>query len=145
MAPDRSMAILVVADYQTTVCIVTDLLRQIGYADIDVAGSAAAALAKLRGKAYGLIIADWWLEHAPASELLAEMRAGPRLDRTPVLMLAPQSQAANVAAAMAAGGSYLFKPFNASTLQSKIEAALAAPPAVAANFTTPADVLLPLA
>jgi len=144
MAADQSMPILVVADYQTTVCIVTNLLKQIGYACIDVAASGPAALGKMRNKSYGLVIADWRLQQSPRGEVLAEIRAGAQFDRTPILMLAPQSQAAHVGAVLAAGcDGYLFMPFNAATLQNTIDATIAAHPGFAGSgLTTQADALL---
>ena len=147
MAADQSMPILVVTDNQTTVCIITNLLKQIGYASIDVAASSAAALGKTRGKNYRLVIADWRLQQTPGRDVLAEIRADAQFDRAPILMLAPQSQAANIGAVLSAScHGYLFMPFNATTLQNKIDAALAAYDPFAGNgFTTPAAALLPLA
>lgn len=145
MAADQSMPILVVTDNPTTVCIVTNLLKQIGYASIDVAASAAAG--KTRDKCYRLVIADWRLQQTQGRDVLAEIRADAQFDRAPILLLAPQSQAANIGAVLSAGcHGYLFMPFNATTLQNKIDAALAAYDAFAGNgLTTPAAALLPLA
>ena len=147
MAFDFSMPILIVADYRTTAGIVTNLLKQIGFEHIDVASSGAAALAKLRAKSYGLIVADWSLEPMTGGELLAEIRAEPRFAEIPVLMLAPQSQASRVVAAMAGGrDGYILKPFNAPALRRRIQAILAAPHYLGdAHFTRQAGASLPSA
>lgn len=137
MTADRSLPILMVADYQTTVCIVTNLLRQIGHANIDVAASAAAARCRLRGKSYALVIADSALARSTGGDVVAEIRADARFERMPVLVLAPQSQAALLDAATASDG-YLFMPFNAATLRSRIGAVLAPPPITGARLTSPA-------
>jgi two-component system chemotaxis response regulator CheY len=58
MAVDKTAAILVVDDYRTMVRIVRNLLHQLGFDNIDDASDGASALAKLRAKAYGLVISD---------------------------------------------------------------------------------------
>ena len=137
MTAEQYPAILVVADYQTTVCIVSNVLRQIGYADIDVVANVAAAKCKLRDKSYGLVIADSALAHNVGEDFAAEIRSGALLDGTRLLVLAPQSQKALLGPA--ASDSYLFMPFNAATLQRRIAAALTLPAVVAGEpFTTSA-------
>jgi two-component system chemotaxis response regulator CheY len=59
MALDPSMPVLVVDDYSTMVRIIRNLLRQVGFSDVDDANDGAAALAKMRAKRYGLVISDW--------------------------------------------------------------------------------------
>jgi two-component system chemotaxis response regulator CheY len=59
MAIDLSMPVLVVDDHGTMICILRDLLKQIGFEDIDAAADGSAALAKMRDKKYGLVISDW--------------------------------------------------------------------------------------
>jgi two-component system, chemotaxis family, chemotaxis protein CheY len=58
MALDPSMPVLVVDDYGTMIRILRNLLRQLGFSDIDDASDGAAALAKMRAKRYGLVISD---------------------------------------------------------------------------------------
>ena len=62
MAVDLSMPILVVDDYNTMVRIIRNLLRQLGFSDVDDANDGAAALAKMPAKRYGLVISDWNME-----------------------------------------------------------------------------------
>ena len=62
MALDPSMPVLVVDDYSTMVRIIRNLLRQVGFSDVDDANDGAAALAKMRAKRYGLVISDWNME-----------------------------------------------------------------------------------
>ena len=81
MAVDLSMPVLVVDDYNTMVRIIRNLLRQIGFQDVDDACNGAAALAKLRGRKYGLVISDWNMEPMTGYELLKEVRADPSLGR----------------------------------------------------------------
>ena len=59
MTADFAMPILVVDDYHTMVRIIRNLLKQIGYENVDDAGNGEEALRKIKEKAYGLIISDW--------------------------------------------------------------------------------------
>jgi len=126
MALDPSMPVLVVDDYSTMVRIIRNLLRQLGFADIDDAGDGAAALAKMQAKRYGLVISDWNMEPMTGFELLREVRANPSLEQTPFIMVTAESKTENVVAARKAGvNNYIVKPFNAQTLKAKIEAVFA--------------------
>jgi two-component system chemotaxis response regulator CheY len=120
------MPVLVVDDYTTMVRIIRNLLRQLGFADIDDAPDGAAALAKMHSKRYGLVICDWNMEPMTGFELLREMRADPELGETPFIMVTAESKTENVIAARKAGvNNYIVKPFNAQTLKAKIEAVFA--------------------
>jgi len=128
MAFDPSMPVLVVDDYSTMVRIIRNLLRQLGFADIDDASDGAAALAKMRDKRYGLVISDWNMEPTSGYELLQQVRADPHLGETPFIMVTAESKTENVIAAKKAGvNNYIVKPFNAQTLKAKIEAVFAEP------------------
>ena len=126
MALDPSMPVLVVDDYTTMVRIIRNLLRQLGFADIDDARDGASALAKMHSKRYGLVISDWNMEPMTGFDLLREMRADPELGETPFIMVTAESKTENVIAARKAGvNNYIVKPFNAQTLKAKIEAVFA--------------------
>jgi two-component system chemotaxis response regulator CheY len=126
MAVDLSMPVLVVDDYNTMIRILRNLLRQLGFQDIDDAADGTAALAKMRQKQYGLIISDWNMEPMTGYDLLKEVRGDPGLARTPFIMVTAESKTENVIAAKKAGvNNYIVKPFNAQTLQNKIEAVFA--------------------
>ena len=123
MAVDLSMPVLVVDDYNTMIRIIRNLLKQIGFADIDDAADGSAALARMREKKYGLVISDWNMEPMTGYELLKEVRADPGLSKTPFIMVTAESKTENVIAAKKAGvNNYIVKPFNAATLKTKIEA-----------------------
>lgn len=123
MALDLSMPVLVVDDYSTMVRIIRNLLKQLGFEDVDDANDGTAALSKLRKRKYGLVISDWNMEPMTGYGLLKEMRADPELSDTPFIMVTAESKTENVIAAKKAGVSnYIVKPFNAQTLKSKIDA-----------------------
>jgi two-component system, chemotaxis family, chemotaxis protein CheY len=134
MAVNLSMPVLVVDDYNTMVRIIRNLLKQLGFEDVDDACDGASALAKMRAKKYGLVISDWNMEPMTGYELLKEVRADPALGEVPFIMVTAESKTENVIAAKKAGvNNYIVKPFNAQTLQQKIQAVFpdATPPAAA--------------
>ncbi|MGA8819963.1 MAG: response regulator, partial [Xanthobacteraceae bacterium] len=83
MAFDPSMPVLVVDDYSTMIRIIRNLLRQIGFADVDDANNGAAALDKMRAKRYGLVISDWNMEPMTGYDLLQQVRSDPGFGNTP--------------------------------------------------------------
>ncbi len=126
MAVDPSMPILVVDDYNTMIRIIRNLLRQLGYEDVDDAADGASALSKMRDKRYGLVISDWNMEPMTGYDLLKEIRGDPNLAGTPFIMVTAESKTDHVIAAKKAGvDNYIVKPFNAQTLKSKIETVFA--------------------
>jgi len=123
MAIDLTKPILVVDDYSTMIRITHNLLKQLGFEQVDDANDGPTALAKLRRRAYGLVISDWNMEPMSGFTLLQEMRSDPSLAEIPFIMVTAESKTENVIAAKTAGVSnYIVKPFNAQTLQSKIQA-----------------------
>jgi two-component system, chemotaxis family, chemotaxis protein CheY len=123
MALDYGTPILVVDDYHTMVRIIRNLLKQLGFEDVDEASDGKAALEKLQDRSYGLVISDWNMEPMTGYELLRHVRADDRLKAMPFIMVTAESKTENVIAAKKAGASnYIVKPFNAQTLKNKIEA-----------------------
>lgn len=122
MAVDLSMPVLVVDDYNTMIRIIRNLLKQLGFENVDDASDGSSALAKLRERRYGLVISDWNMEPMTGYELLKEVRGDSQLSRTPFIMVTAESKTENVVAAKKAGvDNYIVKPFNAQTLKTKIE------------------------
>jgi two-component system chemotaxis response regulator CheY len=123
MAFDLSMPILVVDDYGTMIRIIRNLLKQLGFENVDDASDGSSALAKMQGKKYGLVISDWNMEPMTGYDLLKEVRASPEFSNTPFIMITAESKTENVIAAKKAGvNNYIVKPFNAATLKTKMEA-----------------------
>src|SRR5436305_841014 len=113
MAIDMSMPVLVVDDYNTMIRIIRNLLKQLGFEDVDDASDGSAALSKLRGKKYGLVISDWNMEPMTGYELLKEVRQDPGLAKTPFIMVTAESKTENVITAKKAGvNNDILKPVN---------------------------------
>jgi len=127
MSADSTMPILVVDDYQTMVRIICNLLKQIGYENVDTASNGAQALERIAEKQYGLIISDWNMQPMTGFELLVKLKADAATADIPFIMVTAESKTDNVIAARKAGvSSYIVKPFNAATLKAKIDAVFTA-------------------
>ena len=128
MGVDHSMPILVVDDYGTMIRIIRNLLRQLGFEDVDDAPDGSIALSKMNFKRYSLVISDWNMEPMTGYELLKQVRADPVLSTTPFIMVTAESKTENVIAAKQTGvNNYIVKPFNADTLKTKIDAVFLSP------------------
>jgi two-component system chemotaxis response regulator CheY len=126
MAVDKSTPILVVDDYQTMIRIVRNLLHQLGFDNVDDASDGAAALAKLRQGTFGLVISDWMMEPMSGLELLRQVRADPKLQALPFIMITAENRKERVAKAEQAGADgFIVKPFNAEALSDRIAAVMA--------------------
>lgn len=120
MSLNFSVPVLVVDDHPTMVSIVSDVLRQIGFENIDGAPNGSAALKKLNCKNYGLVISDDKMSPMSGGDLLREIRANPRFAATPFVMLtasASESAADQPCATIA-------RPFNAQMLQRQLSVVL---------------------
>jgi two-component system, chemotaxis family, chemotaxis protein CheY len=127
MAVDQAMRVLVVDDYNTMIRIIRNLLKQLGFENVDDASDGTQALEKIEQNEYGLVISDWNMEPMTGYELLREVRARDQTARLPFIMVTAESKTENVIAAKKAGvNNYIVKPFNAETLKGKIDAVFGA-------------------
>ncbi|HEU4825968.1 MAG TPA: response regulator [Dongiaceae bacterium] len=125
MSVDMNMSILIVDDYKTMLRIIRNLLKQLGFNNVDEATDGSMALQKLRDKDYGLVISDWNMEPMTGIQLLREVRADSKLKSLPFIMITAESKTENVVAAKEAGvNNYIVKPFNAATLKTKLSSVL---------------------
>jgi len=125
MAVDKNMSILIVDDYKTMLRILRNLLRQLGFSNVDEAIDGSSALQKVRQSDFGLIISDWNMEPMTGLQFLKEVRADAAHKHIPFIMVTAESKSENVIAAKEAGVSnYIVKPFNAETLKGKMVSVL---------------------
>src|SRR5260370_7708075 len=101
MAVDMKMNILIVDDYKTMLRIIRNLLKQLGFDNVEEATDGSIALSKLRDGSFGLVISDWNMEPMTGLQLLKEVRADARLANPPFVMVTPASTPENVVAARA--------------------------------------------
>ena len=126
VAVDKNMNILIVDDYSTMLRIIRNLLKQLGFSNVDEASDGEQAYEMVQGKSYGLIISDWNVEPVTGIEFLRNVRAsGQSFANVPFIMVTAESKTENVVMAKQAGvNNYIVKPFNAETLKTKMSAVL---------------------
>lgn len=127
MPLNPDMQVLIIDDHKTMLRIVRNLLSQIQVTQVDEAAAGQEALQKLVQKRYDLILSDWNMQPMTGLELLQYVRKDPtyRHQHTPFVMITAEARPENVMEARKAGvDNYIVKPFNAETLESKIQAAL---------------------
>jgi len=116
------LKVLVVDDFPTMRRIVKNLLKQLGYENIDEAEDGSQALAKLKAGGYGLLITDWNMPVMEGIDLLKNVRADDALKELPVLMVTAEAEKDKVITAIKAGvDNYVVKPFTAEVLKEKLE------------------------
>jgi two-component system chemotaxis response regulator CheY len=118
---DKNLKFLVVDDFSTMRRIVRNLLKELGYANVDEAEDGVAALQKLRGGNFQFVVTDWNMPNMTGIELLRAIRADGALKHLPVLMITAEAKKENIIEAAQAGASgYIVKPFTAATLEEKL-------------------------
>ncbi len=118
---DKNMRILVIDDALTMRRIVVNLLRQLGFTNMNEADDGTTAWEKLSQETFDLIISDWNMPKMTGIDLLRKVRADPKYASIPFIMVTAEGKRENVIAAVQAGVSnYVVKPFNAATLKEKM-------------------------
>ena len=121
MPADPSMKVLVVDDMVTMRRIVKNILKQLGFGNVDEAENGQEALQKLRADTFGFVVSDWNMPVMTGIDMLRAIRADDKLKAIPVLMVTAEAQQSNLVEAVQAGVSnYIVKPFTAETMQEKI-------------------------
>jgi two-component system, chemotaxis family, chemotaxis protein CheY len=120
--PDRtSLKFLVVDDFSTMRRIVRNLLKELGFTNVEEAEDGAVALSKLHAGGFEVVVSDWNMPNMDGLTLLQTMRADAELKSLPFLMITADAKKENIAAAVQAGASScIAKPFTAATLQEKL-------------------------
>jgi two-component system chemotaxis response regulator CheY len=118
---DKNLKILVVDDFSTMRRIVRNLLKELGYTNVDEAEDGVAALQKLKGSNFQFVVTDWNMPNMTGIELLRAIRADAALKPLPVLMITAEAKKENIIEAAQSGASgYIVKPFTAATLEEKL-------------------------
>lgn len=128
MAVDKNVHILVVDDFENIARTLRSQLKQLGFANVDVALSGGEALEKLKAsKDYGLVLADWTMPDVNGLQLLRQMRENQDMKNLRFVMVTGNTNPGDVAAAKQAGvNGYIVKPYNLATLKQRLEATLGA-------------------
>ena len=119
---DPKLKFLVVDDFSTMRRIVRNLLKELGYTNVDEAEDGAIALQKLNSGSFDFVVTDWNMPNMDGLTLLQTIRRTPQLKHLPVLMITAEAKKENIIAAAQAGASgYVVKPFTAATLAEKLD------------------------
>jgi len=119
---DTNISVLVVDDFSTMRRIVKNLLKQIGFVNIDEAEDGQDAYKKLKSHKYDLIISDWNMPNLDGLGLLKKIREDEELKDIPILMVTAEAEKDKVITAIKAGvNNYIVKPFTGEVLREKIE------------------------
>ncbi len=118
---DPKMRFLVVDDFSTMRRIVRNLLKELGFTNVDEAEDGVIALQKLQSGGFEFVVTDWNMPNMDGLTLLQTIRSTPNLKHLPVLMITAEAKKENIIAAAQAGASgYIVKPFTAGTLSEKL-------------------------
>lgn len=118
---DQNLRFLVVDDFATMRRIVRNLLKDLGYNNVEEAEDGNDALGKLQLSPFDFVISDWNMPNMDGLQLLNEIRKDERFKAIPVLMVTAEAKKENIIAAAQAGASgYVVKPFTAAILEEKL-------------------------
>ena len=119
--PDKNMRFLVVDDFSTMRRIVRNLLKELGFTNVDEAEDGQVALHKLKTQHFDFIVSDWNMPNMTGIELLKAVRAEQQIKHLPFMMITAEAKRENIIeAAMAGASGYIVKPFTAATLEEKM-------------------------
>ena len=112
---------LVADDFSTMRRIISNLLKDSGFTELEEAEDGATALVKLRSSRFDFVICDINMPNVNGLELLAEIKKDPNLKHIPVLVVTSEARKEYIlqAAHLGAAG-YIVKPFTKAILEDKV-------------------------
>ncbi len=125
--PDRNIKILVVDDAPMIRRILKNLLKEMGFTNVEEAEDGMVALQKLRSQKFDFVITDWNMPNLTGIELVQEIRKDPNLKHLPIMMVTAEAKKENIILALKSGvNNYIVKPFTPENVKAKIEAIFSA-------------------
>ena len=116
------MKILVVDDFSTMRRIIKNLLKDLGFTNIQEADDGNTALPMLQKGDFDFVVTDWNMPGMQGIDLLRAIRSSDSLKHLPVLMVTAEAKKEQIVAAAQAGvNGYVVKPFTAATLKEKLD------------------------
>ena len=119
--------VLVIDDSETVCRMVDMLLRKCGFEHIDVVHDGVAALERMSGTSFDLVLCDWEMEPMTGLDVLHQVRRSPMSRNTPFILMSAKKEPHWVLQATQSGADCLLvKPFDVGTLKAKISQVAAA-------------------
>lgn len=116
------LKILVVDDSPTMRRILVNTVQKAGYSKIQEAVDGKDALAKLLAGDFDLLMTDWNMPNMSGLELVVAVRQESKLKSMPILMVTTRNMKEDIVNAIKMGvNGYIVKPFDAKTLNAKIQ------------------------
>ncbi|KAF0152315.1 MAG: Chemotaxis CheY-like receiver protein [Ignavibacteria bacterium] len=124
-----ALKFLVVDDSVTMRRIVLNSLKQIGHEAFVEAADGRDALNKLQADdSISFIITDWNMPDLTGLDLVKAVRANPKYETLPILMVTTRGMKEDIVEALQAKvNNYIVKPFTPQVLREKIEQIIATP------------------
>ncbi len=118
------MKILLVDDSRTIRNIQKNVLKQLGYTDVDEAEDGVKALERFKEQVPDLMLVDWNMPNMDGITLVKKIR---EINKTvPIIMCTTEAEKSRVLEAIKAGvNNYAVKPFTTESLGEKISQTLA--------------------
>lgn len=118
---DPNLKFLVVDDFSTMRRIIRNLLRELGFENVEEAEDGVVALSKLKAAPFQFVVSDINMPNMNGFELLDAIRADAGLKALPVLMVTAEAKHDDIVRAAQSGASgYIVKPFTKATLEEKL-------------------------
>ena len=118
----KHLKILVVDDFSTMRRIIRNLLKEIGYEDIEEAEDGQQAFNKLKLMTFDFVVTDINMPNMNGFQLLSAIKKDPALAALPVLMVTAEARKEDIVAAAQGGAAgYIVKPFTKATLEDKLK------------------------
>ena len=115
------LKILIVDDSPTMRRILVNTVIKAGYPSIKEAEDGKDALAKMMAGKFDLLMTDWNMPNMSGLELVEAVRADANLKGIPILMVTTRNLKEDIVNAIKSGvNGYIVKPFDAKTLNAKI-------------------------
>src|SRR4030042_2561329 len=99
----ESTRFLVVDDFSTMRRIVRNLLKELGFLNVQEAEDGVEALVKLRADEFDFVVSDWNMPNMTGIDLLRAIRADEKLKHLPVVRWTAEVKTAKSTAADTAG------------------------------------------
>ena len=116
------LKILVVDDSPTMRRILLNTVQKAGFTSIEEAVDGKDALAKLLAGEFEFLMTDWNMPNMSGLELVTAVRAEAKLAELPILMVTTRNMKEDIVTAIKTGvNGYIVKPFDAKTLNAKIQ------------------------